>query len=655
MSSQNALQLATAIQSKVGSSLISVQNLLPPAESASANLQAGAGSMGVFLLRDIYDMQARTYESVNNVGSILKSQLDLAEDAERRARDQAAELEKENQGSGVPGPTTGDGEGTGEEEGSGFDIGTILTAGLGTAMLSKEALKNFGKKLGGKLLRGGIYGAIAGYVADPITNYVTKEFNLELDQTAKDEIKFGMIGAGVGFGVAGIPGAIIGATVPMIAKVASYIGGSLNADEIRDSDFAMAGIGTAAAGMFTASKLGAVFAGSTIPKVATFGAALGSLPVLIGIGAAVAVGAGAMFIAKKVDEYQEMALKKLGETTMKLDREMGEWAAREEEGLFERFGINLGKLSALGEASVAASEASEQLGQNKEKFIADTATQSKLVALADTMLNYSDDALKTILTDSTKATNFFDTVENLKNIAAKGGFGDQSQAVFEKLSAFSDRIQNYATKLVEQGVTGGKVRAAAENMAGIGGDQLEKVGELQAQKEGLQKELQVQKDQLAIEEKKLQEMKDAGMKGDMNIFSKNEFEQQEAVIKKLNQEIAGVGGLENKIKMLDKSIEKFGSTNGFLFNMEDLRQLYSDDPEGLKALIERSVTQQGTSFLNEQKQANENANAPGVVYTDQSVKQSSQSNFAKTDIHAGKLNTSSDYHFDRDAYAYGAI
>jgi hypothetical protein len=51
MSSQNALQLATAIQSKVGSSLISVQNLLPPAESASANLQAGAGSLGVFLLK----------------------------------------------------------------------------------------------------------------------------------------------------------------------------------------------------------------------------------------------------------------------------------------------------------------------------------------------------------------------------------------------------------------------------------------------------------------------------------------------------------------------------------------------------------------------------------------------------------------------------
>ena len=42
---------------------------------------------------------------------------------------------------------------------------SILTAGLGTETLTKDALKNFGKSLGGKLLKGGIYGAIAGYVS----------------------------------------------------------------------------------------------------------------------------------------------------------------------------------------------------------------------------------------------------------------------------------------------------------------------------------------------------------------------------------------------------------------------------------------------------------------------------------------------------------
>ena len=45
-----------------------------------------------------------------------------------------------------------------------------------------------------------------------IINFVNKEFDLELDEDGKQDIKMSMIG-GVGFGVAGIlPGAIIGAT-----------------------------------------------------------------------------------------------------------------------------------------------------------------------------------------------------------------------------------------------------------------------------------------------------------------------------------------------------------------------------------------------------------------------------------------------------------
>ena len=61
MSAQNAIQLATAIQSKVGSSLISANSLLPRDEAAGTMVQAGASSLGVFLLRDLYDMQQKTY------------------------------------------------------------------------------------------------------------------------------------------------------------------------------------------------------------------------------------------------------------------------------------------------------------------------------------------------------------------------------------------------------------------------------------------------------------------------------------------------------------------------------------------------------------------------------------------------------------------
>ena len=65
MSAQNALQLASTIQSKVGSSLIGVQNILPRGESDSAILQAGAGTSSAFLLRDMIKLQQDTLESVN--------------------------------------------------------------------------------------------------------------------------------------------------------------------------------------------------------------------------------------------------------------------------------------------------------------------------------------------------------------------------------------------------------------------------------------------------------------------------------------------------------------------------------------------------------------------------------------------------------------
>lgn len=408
MSTANAIQLATNIQSKVGSSLLSVNSMLPPPEAAAATLQAGGGSLGVFLLQDLMVLQDKTYQCVEKVANILQSQLDLAEEKDRRERDQAAELAKEKKRLGGP-PIDDGGRGAGgindnlEDIEKAIDKGTfsdLLGTGITAALLTPTFLKNVGKGLGKKLLKGTMYAAIAGFIADPVIEYVENEFDLELDEAAKKEIKLGMIGAGVGFGLAGIPGAIIGATAPMIAKVAGFITGTLNAEEVSDKNFAGTAIGGAAAAMFTAGKVGAYIKAGGLASLgakASFGAALMSLPVIIGVGAAVALGVGAVFIAKKIDEYQEMTLNKLEKTTAKLDKEMGEWAAREEEGLFERMGINLGRLSALGEAKVATSEAFEQMGQDKEKFMADGAMQSKLTALSDTMLNYSDEALKTIM------------------------------------------------------------------------------------------------------------------------------------------------------------------------------------------------------------------------------------------------------------------
>jgi len=660
MSAQNAIQLATAIQSKVGSSLISANNLLPRDEAAGTMVQAGASSLGVFLLRDLYDMQQKTYECVEKVASILQSQLDLAEDTERRERDQAAELAKEKRPGAVV-PTAGAGAGIGQLDDSLDDIqesidkgrfSELLTGGLTAALLAPQAIKSLGKSLGSKLLKGGMYGAIAGFIAQPIIDYVNAEFNLELDEAAQKELKLGLIGAGVGFGVAGIPGAIIGATVPMIAKVAQYIGGSLNADEVPDSAFAGAAIGTSAAAMFTASKLGAVFAGSTIPKVATFGAALGSLPVLIGIGAAAAVGVGAMFIAKKIDEYQEMALNKLAETTAKLDREMGEWAAREEEGLFERFGVNLGQLSALGEAKVATQEAMEQMGQNKEKFMADTSMQTKLISLADTIAGYSDDAIKTILLDRTKANNFFDTIESIKGIAAQGGFGEASQDVFTKMAAFSDNVQRVAKAQVAIGETGGVTQLVANNTLGRGGDKIEVAASLQPKVEELLKKQAEAQEILRLAtlareaEDEEQRAKTLGTLRDVFQIQDTDLEKAE---RKAKRDLVSITSQLNKANDTLQGL-------GVNFTFDQLKETFAGNEKGLQELIMRSVTGQGADFLAAQQEANAAANKDDSkvnVVSQGNNSGNQQNNYASQNNYVRKMTESGDVYFAKEGFNYG--
>ena len=440
------------------------------------------------------------------------------------------------------------------------------------------------------MLKGGAIASLVALIADPVIDYIDKEFELDLDDATKKDIKLSLVGAGLGFALAGIPGAIVGGTLPYISRVSQYIAGTLNADEVKDSDFAATALGGSLAAYFTAGKVGALLKLSTLPKVATFGAALASVPVMIGIGAAVALGVGVTYIAKKVDEYQEKMLNTLADRMIDLDKEMGEFAAKQEEGLFERMGIQLGNLSALGQARVASEEALEQFGQDKEKFMANEQSQTTLKALADTITGYSDTALQDIMLDRTKSTNFFKTIESLKAVAAKGGFGKDSEMIFEKLAAFSDRIQNVAIAQVQAGEKGGVTTLVADNRFGISQDQLEKVGMNQDKIAQLEQEKKVKIAELA---KAKLDLEDAQTRNTGMFFDTKEVNDLEDKIKDLEKDI----GTKDKPGKIDKDIERLnnqintlvknGGTN-FLFTFKDLEKLYEDDPVCLLKLIESS-------------------------------------------------------------------
>ena len=654
MSAEAAVQTATLLQNKVGSSLAGVTSLLSPEQKSDVMLQAGASSLPVVVLDEMKELQRQTYECVEKVANLLQTQIDIATEANRRQRDQAAELRKEKKTEGAPMlPGSGQGSADGLFGLTPESMKNLLTLGLGS-VFTVAGLKTAFKAFGKKLLRGGIVASIITLVADPVVNFLDKELKLDLDDQSKDDLKNSLIGAGFG-SMFGIPGAIIGATIPFVSRVGQYIAGTLNADQVKDSDFAAAGVGTTLASVYATGKLGKLMALSKLPAVSNLGMALASTPVLLAVGLGVAAGVGASFLAKKVDEYQEMTLKKLRGTVEKLDKEMGEWAAKQEESLLENFGVNMGTQTALGEAKIAAQEANEQVQQNKEKFIANTETQQNLRGLKDAMIGYSDDAISTILQDGSKTGNLMATIENLQSIAAKGGFGKDSKDIFESLAAFSDRVQNIAIKMVDDGV---KISSTGRNVAlnkeGIGGDQLENIPELEKKKLELISEQAKARQELEIQKAKLADLEANGIRS--KFFGENEAEKTEDAIKKLERLVGDdgdSGSLAIAINKINQRIDRFGTTNGLLYNLSELRELFKGDEKTLKEIIQRSVNQQGTTFLQEQIQANamkKPDNLTPVVITDNKVQ--SQTNNAKSVTYAGKLNVYGDSDVVRDGYTY---
>ena len=156
MSAESAIQTATLLQQKVGNSLSGVTNLLAPPERSDSMLNAGAASLPALVLQEVAELQKKTIESVDKVAQVLQSQLDLAQEAERRARDQAAELRKENKPSGVMpagGLTSGPGEDAGMFGLTGDKLKNLLTLGLGS-VFTVSALKTAFKTLSNDLWSG---------------------------------------------------------------------------------------------------------------------------------------------------------------------------------------------------------------------------------------------------------------------------------------------------------------------------------------------------------------------------------------------------------------------------------------------------------------------------------------------------------------------
>tara|TARA_B100000925_G_scaffold237059_1_gene185837 strand:- start:4076 stop:6040 length:1965 start_codon:yes stop_codon:yes gene_type:complete len=589
-----SIGVVTTLQNKVGTSLTGITSLLSPKEQTSAMVQAGASAMSTSVLLGIKNDTEQNLEQSTKTANILQGQLDLQEESERKRRENEQELlkaQKAGQGTGTPVGVPGGVE-LNTEDKKGFDfgkIGDIATLGLGAAITTQIAkaggMKKIGMSLGKKLVRGGLYGIVASAVAGPLVEFVDKEFQLGMKDTLKQDISNSATGAAVGASVAGLPGAIIGGTLPMIANVHKYLSGQMDANNLDDYNFAGAAIGGTTAAVYATGKLGKFMAMSKLPMVAKLGGALAATPALLAVGIGVAAGVGAMFLAKKIDEYQEEALEKLKGTVAQVDRDMGKWAAKQEEGFLEKMGFSLGTQSEIGKAQIASTEGVEQLGQGSLS----EQEANDLAALGESFLNMSDDALKTILADNSKTKNVLKTVENLKTLAVGGAFGQNSKPMFEKLNAFSDRIQGVVKEMVQIDKT--SVSDTANRLIDgrtPGGDTLEKFGKLDKGVQEQKKEVDTIKQEIELltaekEKARIREGDTSKLVG--------EFEDE---IKSLERQLKTEQG---RLKVMTKNRDK--TLGGYTF--AQLMELYEGNEAELRKLVEMSVQNQGKVFLNEQK------------------------------------------------------
>ena len=177
-----ALGVAQTLQNRVGTTFSSLQ-LLPGPEQSAALVGAGATSIGTAVLTSIKEGQDKILEATNQVVSLIQTQVDIAEEQERRARDNLTELNKERPVQGPPVPIdVGSDKGKFKLDKEGFlgdldvgDMAAIATAGsLLLSSVAKKVVKGGAK--------GGFYGILASFLAKPAIDFLEEGRYIITDQ-----------------------------------------------------------------------------------------------------------------------------------------------------------------------------------------------------------------------------------------------------------------------------------------------------------------------------------------------------------------------------------------------------------------------------------------------------------------------------------------
>lgn len=592
-----AIGVATTLQNRVVGALGSAQNLLPAPELNSALLQAGATGIATNVLDQLKQGQEKLTEITTNIGTILQEQLDIAEEQQRRERDRSGQF---TPGGAVQGTTlNADGVSEGLEEG-GFNLGNLLSAGLGTifgagGVLATGAALRFAKGLGKGLLKGGFYASMASFLAKPIIDFV-EEGVLKFDIPESEEKKMEQaIITAVGLaGIFGPKGAIIGLLGIGLKGVYDVLTDpEKDFKDLTATEIASLGIGTLGTGIIfrESIKKGLKAVGFNTARLATIGGLVAAPPFIIAGGLAIAAGAGAYLLAQKVNDMEDLTLDHLTKLLTMTQEEFEMQLKNQEASFLERHARGLKLLFSGPEALTQGGQnvVGSKAALDDVKFEGGQVSAEQkpvIIEMAEKYSRLSQKDLMDIMMDKQGLEDLLTVSENLRAIAVRGGLGEDSKRVAIDMLKLGDKIKRAAGTLLDRNIVKGHLKQQLERVdAGDLGvtsqqgsvDILEKIGV--ADQSLLNLDSQLKAANAALTQ----------AKADVLVAQKDRSPNALANLRDANRAFSNALALVNR---LEDDIAQVETRKKFLFTQmdiqfDDLKEMFS--PEELKALIKSSM------------------------------------------------------------------
>ena len=429
----NVSLIANNIQSKVGATLLG-------GKAMAADTAKESGPVDT-VLKELTILQSAVVAKLGDVWDTLKAQLDFVKEQDRRFREQLKPGQKP-----IPPTPKGLAGAVNTTDEGGF-LQTLKNVVPATLLTLGGLRLFFSKVFKGALW--GLLGAMAG-------SALVKKMSLE-GGAAEDAIMTTLPTVAALMAMFNVKKALLLA-LPVVAalgmkSMVDWLTGDKLASDVSGFDWASVAI-TGPAAVALAAAFGAKFTmagGLALGTVMTIG-----MPVLIAASLAIALAAGAGFIASSIGKIENTMLEHLDESTdlsqkefeRRLNEHRSHFIAQISPGIAKMFGIDLTMGQELVLASAAAKKKSKLEGE-KGKF--NMQEVDKITKSIDKTTKMDDKTLRIQLDDEDKAEELLQFLYNMKIVVQSQKLGkENSKRLWLDLMAMDQNIQMTAKDMFKE-------------------------------------------------------------------------------------------------------------------------------------------------------------------------------------------------------------